>query len=104
MSSDEEFEEPGRAGKSFKVTKKSWLSSEVRSLNEAVDMESEKNAREIFVRGTLPRRRVRSEEFSNDIGYVAGLPQNAYSSDWLHSLSAQELAEVEVSPDDHMFS
>lgn len=108
-SSDEEgltdSEDPGPQGHSkvFFVKKIPYLSTALTELNEEVDAESELYARRTFMRGSLPRRRIRGDLVSESSRVVFYLAENVYDDDWLRDLDDFERDRVEPEPDLHPF-
>lgn len=107
-SSDEEgltdSENPGPEGHSkvYFVKRRAYLSAAVTELNEEVDEQSEILARKTFMRGSMPRRRIRTEEVSTRKP-VLYLAVNAYDEDWMEDLEEFDRDRLEPNMEPHPF-
>lgn len=108
-SSDEEgltdSEDPGPQGHSkvFFVKQLPYLSTALTELNEEVDAQSEIFARKTFMRGSLPRRRIRTGLVSESHRTVFYLAENVYDGQWLLDLDEYERDRVQPDPEPHPF-
>lgn len=109
MSSDEagytDSETPGPKGhtKIFLVKELPYLSADVKELNAQLDALGETYARRTFLRGTMPRRRVRSGAVSTSGRIVYNLPINAYDGDFMEGLEEFDRDEMDPDPVPHDF-
>lgn len=107
MSSDEEIVDPDPVDKirRFRVFRKCWLSPQVTALHAQVDAKSLQLARETFVRGSIPHRRIREEvpPLSQNGAVVIGLPKNAYLGAYLARLDGFDRQMLRMRETHHPF-
>lgn len=87
----------------FFVKRIPYFSAPLTELNERVDAQSEIFARQTFMRGSLPRRRIRGDLVSESSRVVFYLPENIYDRDWLQDLDDFERDRIQPSLDLHPF-